>query len=148
MDTIQLPSDFREFLSLLNESEVKYLLIGGYAVGLHGYVRSTGDMNVWISTDPENAERTVEVLIQFGFGVEDLAPEHLMKEDKILRMGIPPMQIEILTSISGVRFSDCYKNRIEVEWDGVHIPLISLADLKRNKRASGRIKDLADLDNL
>lgn len=148
MDTIQLPSDFREFLSLLNETEVKYLLIGGYAVGLHGYVRSTGDMNVWISTDPENAERTVEVLIQFGFGVEDLASEHLMKEDKILRMGVPPMQIEILTSISGVRFSDCYKNRIEVEWDGVHIPLISLADLKRNKRASGRIKDLADLDNL
>lgn len=98
MDTIQLPSDFCEFVSLLNESEVKYLLIGGYAVGLHGYVR-----------DPD---------------------------------------IEILTSISGVRFSDCYKNRIEVEWDGVHIPLISLADLKRNKRASGRIKDLADLDNL
>lgn len=148
MATIPLPSDFREFLSLLNDHGVEYLLIGGYAVGYHGYVRSTGDIDVWISTDTENAQRTVEALTAFGFGVAGLSAERLTRDDQIIRMGHPPMQIEIQTSISGVNFDNCYAAREEVEWDGIRIPIINLEDLKQNKRASGRLKDLADLANL
>ncbi len=148
MATIPLPSDFREFLRLLNEYDVKYLLIGGYAVGYHGYVRSTGDIDVWISTDAENAHRTAEALTEFGFGVADLSAEQLTKPDQIIRMGVQPMQIEIQTSISGVTFEECYASRVEAEWDDLRIPIISLDHLRENKRASGRLKDLADLAHL
>ena len=111
MATIPLPPDFSEFLRLLNEHEVKYLLIGGYAVGYHGYVRATADMDVWIRRDKENAIRVVQVLEAFGFGDSALHPDLFMSEERLVRMGIPPMRIEILTSISGVMFDDCYASR-------------------------------------
>ena len=148
MATIPLPSDFSEFLRLLNEREVKYLLIGGYAVGYHGYVRATADMDVWIRRDRENAVRVVQVLKEFGFGVSDLKPELFLSEQRIVRMGVPPMRIEILTSVSGVEFDECYASRIEERWDDVAVNIISLEKLKANKRASGRLKDLSDLDHL
>lgn len=148
MAMIHLPPDFKEFLQLLNSHQVEYLLIGGYAVGYYGYPRSTGDMDVWIAINPENAEKLVTVLKEFGFDVPNLSPELFLEKGKITRMGVPPMRLEILTSISGVSFEECYKNRTVDVVDGVKINLISISHLKANKKASGRHKDLNDLENL
>jgi hypothetical protein len=148
MATINLPLDFKEFLLLLNEHDVRYLLVGGYAVGYHGYPRATVDMDIWVAISPENAQKTVSALREFGFDFPELNPELFMEKDKIIRMGLPPMRLEILTSVSGVEFDACYQNRILAEVDGLKINLIGLDDLKQNKLAAGRHKDLNDLENL
>lgn len=144
----ELPKDFREFLSLLRSKDVRYLLIGGYAVGYHGFPRATGDLDIWIAVDPENAQRMVETVREFGFDTPDLSPALFLQDDSMVRMGNVPMRIEILTRISGVDFKDCYRDRIVDEIDGVEVSLISLRDLLTNKRASGRHKDLMDIDEL
>ena len=143
-----LPSDFRDLLKLLNSKNVKYLLIGGYAVGYHGYSRATADMDLWIAINPENADRVTAALLEFGFSSSDLKPSLFLEAGKIVRMGNPPLRIEILTTISGVVFEDCYPQRIVAQIDGVEVPVISLEHLKINKKASGRFKDLADLEQL
>lgn len=148
MATSLLPSDFKEFLKLLNSYHVEYLLIGGYAVGYYGYARATTDMDIWIAVHPDNAEKMVAVLREFGFGVAALSPQLFLTQNKIIRMGLPPFRIEILTNISGVDFSECYQHRTTAMIDGVEISVIGLQQLKANKRASGRHKDLDDLDNL
>jgi hypothetical protein len=148
MARIPLPPDFSEFLRLLSEHEVRYLLVGGYAVGYHGYVRATADMDVWTPRERENAERLVAALREFGFGTSELTPELFLLEGRVVRMGVPPIRIEILTSISGVEFDECYADRIVEEWDDARVNIISLPKLKENKRASGRSKDLADLEYL
>jgi hypothetical protein len=148
MATIHLPNDFKEFLRLLNAHQVEYLLIGGYAVGYHGYPRATADMDIWIAINPVNSEKIVTVLKEFGFNVAGLSAELFLKEWQIVRLGLPPIRIEITTSISGVNFSECFQNKIEDELDGVRINLISLDYLKINKKASGRHQDLADLEKL
>jgi predicted nucleotidyltransferase len=145
--TIQLPADFKEFLKLLNEKEVEYLLIGGYAVGYHGYPRPTGDMDIWIAISRENAEKIVSTLEEF-IGLEDISTDLFLKEDSIVRMGVAPFKLEITTSIDGVTFDECYAERETVVIDGIEINLISLHHLKINKKASGRNKDLNDLENL
>jgi len=145
---IELPFDFKEFLRLLNEKKVRYLLIGGYAVGYHGYPRATNDMDIWIAQQPENAERVVAALQKFGFNLPELKPELFLKENAIIRMGVPPMRLEISTGISGVNFEECYGSRIVDELDGMQASIIDLRHLKINKKAAGRLKDLADLENL
>lgn len=145
---IQLPSDFKEFLKLLDSHQVEYLLIGGYAVGYHGYPPATADMDLWIAIHRENAEKLVTVLKGFGFDTPQLSPDLFLRVDQIVRMGIPPMRIELLTTISGVGFEDCYSDRIIDEIDGVCVNIINLKYLKLNKQASGRHKDLDDLENL
>lgn len=145
---IELPNDFKEFLRLLNSHQVEYLLIGGYAVGYYGYPRATGDIDVWVAISPQNAERLMRVVQEFGFGVAELSQELFLQESKIVRMGNPPMRIEILTSISGVEFAECYAHRVTDIVDGVPVNLIDLQHLKQNKLASARYKDLNDLDQL
>jgi hypothetical protein len=145
---LALPNDFKEFLRLLNSYQVEYLLIGGYAVGYHGYPRATNDMDVWVAVHPNNAERLVNVMQAFGFSVPELTAELFLQEQKIIRMGNPPMRIEILTSISGVAFTECYAGRIVDEMDGIRVNIIALKHLKQNKQASGRYKDLSDLEHL
>jgi hypothetical protein len=145
---LNLPLDFKEFLKLLNGKNVRYLLIGGYAVGYHGYPRATGDMDVWIAIHPDNAQKMVAVLKAFGFDHPELTPELFLKKNKIIRMGRPPMRLEISTGISGVEFDECYASRIVDTLDGVEINIIDLPHLKANKKAAGRLKDLADLENL
>jgi len=145
---IQLPPDFKEFLQLLNEYQVEYLLIGGYAVGYHGYPRATGDMDIWVAIHPVNATKIVTVLREFGFDVPELSVELFLEEDKIIRMGVPPVRLEITTTISGVKFDECFSDRIIDTLDGVKVNLISLKQLKINKKASGRYRDLNDLENL
>lgn len=147
MDT-ELPPDFKEFLRLLNVHRVEYLLIGGYAVGYHGYPRATQDMDIWIAIHPNNAERVVAALHEFGFEMSELSPELFLQHDNIVRMGVPPLRIEIITAISGVQFEECFRNRITDTISGVTVNLIDLPHLKINKKASGRHKDLDDLEHL
>ena len=144
----RLPQDFREFLRLLTANGVEYLLIGGYAVGYYGYPRATDDLDVWIALHPENAERMVGVLREFGFNTPDLSPGLFLQEESIVRIGVPPMRIEVLTTISGVGFDECYTGRVIDTLDGMEVSIISLEHLKVNKKASGRHKDLDDLEHL
>jgi hypothetical protein len=146
MATILFPPDFKEFLQLLNFHKVRYLLIGGYAVGYYGYPRATADIDIWISNDKENIEKIIQVLNKFGF--PDVPTDVLREENKIIRMGVPPLRIELLTGISGVRFEECYSRKIVAAIDEMDISIISINDLKENKKASGRYKDLNDLENL
>ena len=145
--TYLLP-DFKEFLKLLNVHQVEYLLIGGYAVGYHGYPRATADMDIWISMHPGNAERIVAVLKEFGFDPPELSLELFLKDWQIIRLGVPPVRIELATTVSGVNFSECYAERVVDVLDGVKVNLISLKHLKNNKKSCGRHQDLADLENL
>jgi len=148
MEQIEFPQDFSEFLKLLNEHHVEYLLIGGFAVAMHGYPRTTADMDVWVARRRENAENLVRSLREFGFDTPNLTPELFDDPERIVRMGTAPLRIEIMTQIDGVQFDECRARAETQVVDGNSIPVISLNDLKINKRASGRAKDLDDLENL
>jgi hypothetical protein len=145
---LELPNDFKEFLKLLRAHGVEYLLIGGYAVGVHGRPRFTNDLDVWVAIAPANAKRVVEALREFGFEDPGLSEDLFLKPDSIVRMGVEPVRIEIATAISGVEFDECYRERVETELDGVPVSVINLHHLKINKLATGRSKDLADLEIL
>ena len=144
----ELPQDFKEFLKLLNDLEVEYLLVGGYAVGYYGYPRATADIDIWIAVAPDNAHKTLEAFHRFGMRSPELSADTFQLDDKIIRMGLPPMRIEIMTSIDGVVFEDCFPRRHTIELEGIEVPMISLDDLRKNKKASGRHKDLDDLEHL
>ena len=148
MDEIEFPPDFIEFLRSLNANGVDYLLVGGFAVAIHGYPRATADMDVWVATAQDNAQRIVSALRQFGFDVPGLEPDLFVIPDQIIRMGVAPIRIEILTSIDGVEFADCARRAVTHRIGEDRVPVIGLDDLKANKAASGRNKDLDDLDNL
>ncbi len=148
MATIRLPADFREFLKLLNSHRVEYLLVGGYAVCYHGYYRNTADMDLWIAVHRKNASKMVPVIREFGFDVPELSEALFLKKGRIIRMGIEPVRIEILTEISGCEFADCYRQKVEATLDGIPLKIIGLADLIKNKLKSGRLKDLDDARKL
>lgn len=143
-----LPADFREFVALLNSEKVEYLLVGGYAVSYYGYLRPTADLDIWIALDLENARRLRQVLDKFGFKDDSTRPEDFLGPRKIFRMGVPPLRIEVLTGVTGVDFRSCFSRRIEADWDGVLVNIISREDLLANKRAAGRYKDLNDVERL
>ncbi len=143
-----LNKDFKEFIELLNKNRVKYLVVGGYAVALHGYPRYTKDLDVWIELTPENASNILKALEKFGFGSLDLKQDDFLKEDQIIQLGYPPNRIDIMTSLKDLTFKDCFDTRVKVEIEGVQINFIGLDNLKKNKRAVGRLQDLADLENL
>ena len=147
MDTA-LHRDFREFLKSLTQEGVEFLVIGGYAVIAHGYFRSTGDLDVWVRISDENARRLVEALGKFGFASPDLTPASFLTKGAIVRMGRIPHRIEILNDIAGVDFNECYPRRLRGRLDDLEVPLIALDDLKRNKKAAGRHKDLTDVEEL
>jgi len=145
---ITLPEDFKEFFNILNSNEVEYLLVGGYAVAFYGYIRATNDIDIWINIKPENVEKVIKSLICFGFLESQLDREAFKKKDQVIRMGVPPLRLELLTGISGVNFEDCYRDRVVETIDGLEISILDIANLKKNKKASGRLKDLLDLENL
>jgi predicted nucleotidyltransferase len=145
---IPLQPDFKEFLRLLNSQGVEYLLVGGYAVGHYGYPRATADMDIWVSRAGGNPIKVLAVLKQYGFMQDELTADLLSTPNQIIRMGKPPVRIEVLTSISGVEFDTCFGRRLMAEVDGIPVPLISLEDLKINKKAADRHKDRDDLEHL
>ncbi len=148
MATIRLPTEFKEFLRLLNSGGVDYLVVGGYAVAFHGHPRATGDLDLWIATSPDNVARVRRALGEFGFSRELVASAPLEVAGKVIRMGNPPLRIELLTSVSGVVFDACHRRRETEIVDAVEIAFISLPDLRANKRAAGRAQDIADLEEL
>lgn len=143
-----LNPDFKEFIESLNDNGVRYLVVGGYAVALHGYPPYTIDMDVWVEMTSENAARVVKALNQSGFGSLDLKESDFTVPDQIIQLGYPPRRIDILTSLPGVEFSECYSSHTTVNIDGVPVNFIDLENLKKNKKATGRHQDLADLENL
>lgn len=149
MAKVNLFPDFRELFESLNANKVEYLVLGGYAVVHYGYERTTGDIDVWIAVDEANAARVSEVLQRWGgFSADKVPPAMFLEPNKVYAFGRKPVRVDILTGPSGVTFGDCFARRNNVVWDGVPIPLIGLEDLRTNKLASGRPKDLADLPYL
>lgn len=145
---MKLPDDFKDFLKLLNEHQVRYLLIGGYAVGIYGYPRATGDMDIWIDSELKNAEKAALVVVLFGFDLPELTPELFQKPNNIIRMGMPPLRIELFTEVTGLKFEECYPQREIRMVDDLEISVIDSDSLIKNKRALARHKDLDDIEHL
>jgi len=145
---LTIHKDFADFLRLLNEREVRYLVVGGYAVSFHGYPRYTGDLGVFIDATPENARRLIRVYGEFGFDHAQIKLEMLTTPDNVIRIGHEPVRLEVLTSISGVVFDEAYLRRVVVPVNHLLVPFISFADLIKNKMSTGRGKDLVDAEAL
>jgi len=143
-----LNQDFKEFIQSLNENNVRYLIIGGYAVAYHGHPRYTKDLDVWIEFDRENAVNLLNALSQFGFGSLGLTTEDFLTPDQIVQLGYPPSRIDILNALEGVDFKSCYASRVIATIDDIPMNFMDLENLRKNKQATGRWQDLADLENL
>ncbi|MFO1485494.1 MAG: hypothetical protein U1F71_19180 [Verrucomicrobiaceae bacterium] len=128
--------------------ELRFMVVGGYAVVHHSRPRYTGDLDLWVDSSAENAERVVRVLRAFGFKGDDINTAMITEQKQIIRMGFEPMRLEIFTRIPGVQFAECYERRVFVKIGRMQVPFIGLEDLKANKKASGRLKDLQDLEEL
>lgn len=124
------------------------MLVGGIAVGHYGYPRATGDIDLWVDNSPENGIAMSRVFTEFGLNLPNDFPEIFCIHGKVFRLGHPPLRIEVLTGISGVRFDECYPRRGTVRFDDIDVDVISIDDLKTNKRASGRTNDIDDLAHL
>ncbi len=140
--------DFKEFIELLNSHNVKYLVVGGYALAFHGYPRYTKDIDIWVWVERENAENIVEALCEFGFGSLELNVDDFLIPGYVIQLGNPPGRIDILTSVTALDFNDCYTSKVQINIQGTKINFIDLENMKKNKRAVGRHQDLADLENL
>jgi hypothetical protein len=143
-----LNRDFKEFVELLGSAQVEYLVVGGYALAAHGHPRYTGDMDIWVRPKPDNIGRLLQALQAFGFGSLGLTAADFLVPEAVIQLGYPPARIDLLTSIDGVTFDDCYPRRMMISLAGLELPIIHLADFRTNKLASGRAKDLADLESL
>ena len=143
-----LNQDFKEFIQSLNNNNVRYLVVGGYAVALHGYPRYTKDIDIWVELSQENATKIIHALDDFGFGALELKVSDFLDPEIVIQLGYPPNRIDIILSPSGVDFQTCYLNRVIVEIEGTQVNFIDLENLRKNKKATGRIQDLADLENL
>lgn len=140
--------DFKEFVELLIKNKVEYLIVGGFAVAIHGYPRYTGDLDIWINPTKPNAEKVVKVVNEFGFSSFQLTSYDFIKPGNVIQLGYPPFRIDLLTEIDGVVFRDCFEQRMEIPIGDMTVYFIGYEDLIKNKRASGRSRDLDDVDNL
>ena len=145
---IQIPQDFLDFIQLLNGHGVDYLIVGGYAVATHGYVRYTGDIDFFIALHPDNARKMVAVFHDFGFDRPELDEKLFLEPGKIIRIGSEPMRLEVHSQIDGVEFDECYTCRVVLSLNGVNVNFIDLEHLLKNKRATARAKDKVDADEL
>lgn len=145
---IPIPRDFRDFIVLLNERRVRYVVVDGYAVAYHGHPRTTGDLDVFIELSRKNAAAMLDVFADFGFDTKGITPAFFMDKGQVVRLGREPLKLEILNDISGVSFSDCWRNRVSARLGGPRINFIDLEHLLANKRASGRPKDRIDVTEL
>lgn len=144
----RLTKDSREFIESLISHGVEFLIVGGHALAYHGYPRYTGDIDFWVRCTPENAERLGQVLAQFGFSEIAALVEAFSKPGKMVQFGMPPNRIDILSALSGLTFEEAWKDRAHGQLDGVSAPFLGAKSLIRNKLASGRPKDIADVDEL
>jgi len=143
-----LNRDFKEFIRSLNDNHVRYLVVGGYAVAFHGHPRYTKDIDIWIEMTQANVEKVIKSLAQFGFGSLGLKEEDFLIPDQTIQLGYPPSRIDLINTLSGVDFETCYSSRVQIEIEGTQVNFIDLENLKKNKQASGRLQDLADIESL
>lgn len=142
--------DFRDLLAEFTKADVRFLVVGAHALGAHGVPRATVDLDVWIARTPDNAKRVWAALAAFGAPLETLSIREadFVRPDLVAQFGLPPFRIDILTGVSGLTFDEAWPNRVEADFDDVRVPFLGRAELIRNKRASGRKKDLADIESL
>ena len=145
---MEVQPDFRELLALFNANQVDYMVIGGYALAFHGAPRFTGDLDIYVKPDPENARRIVEALDQFGFKSVDLSVDDFQTPDQVVQLGVPPVRVDILTSITGVSWAEAASGRVEGRYGEIPVYYIGREQFAANKRATGRKRDLADLEAL
>jgi len=145
---MKLHQDFKEFIELLNVHEVKYLVIGGYAVNFHGYPRYTKDIDFWIWMQKENVNKLLSVIKEFGFASLKLKEEDFLLEDNIIQLGYEPYRIDILVAVDGLEFEETYKFKTSIKKDGLEVNFIGIKELIQSKKAAGRLQDLADAEQL
>jgi hypothetical protein len=144
----RLARDFRDLLRAFVAHDVRFLVVGAYALAVLGRPRATGDLDVWVDPTPENAERTLAALRDFGAPLHDLRATDLATPGVVFQIGLPPLRIDVLTAIDGVRFSRAWPRRVRANFDGIRVPVIGRRDFLTNKRATGRLKDRADAERL
>ena len=145
---MNLEEDLREFIELLNALNVRYIVVGAFAVAYHGYPRYTGDIDLFIERSPENARGILNAIEQFGFAGLGLSLDDFLRQDQVIQLGVAPNRIDLLTFLSGVDFAEAWATREQGEIGGLRVPIISKDLLKRNKAASARSQDIADLEHL
>jgi len=142
-----LPKDFKEFIELLSKNNVRYIVIGGYAVVYHGYVRSTNDIDIWIDIRKDNIKKMIKVLDEFGFSSLNIK-EADFSPNQIIQLGYPPNRIDLITTPAGIDFETCYETKEQVTIDNIAVNIIDLENLIKAKKASNRTRDLADVEEL
>lgn len=145
---MELDKDFNEFVELFLQHEVRFLIVGGYALAAHGLPRATGDLDAWVWASSENAQRILNALGDFGFSDLNLTEHDFSKRDSIVQLGYPPFRIDILTSIDGVEFEQAWERKLVIDLNGTNVPFIGKSDLITNKKAAGRPQDIADVSRL
>jgi hypothetical protein len=143
-----LNEDYRDMLRALSEEKVRFILVGAYALAAHGYPRATMDIDIWVMPSPENADAVLRALSRFGAPLHNLTRENLLNDGTIFQIGVAPRRIDIITTASGLQFEPAYRNSISVSIEGIEVRIPSIEDLIRNKRATGRTRDLADAEAL
>lgn len=145
---MEIQSDFRELLELFNAHKVEYIIVGGYALAYHGAPRYTGDIDIFVKPTLENAHRILKALDDFGFGSLGLTAEDFNNQDNVIQLGVPPVRVDIMTSITGVNWKDALSGSVEGKYSDILVKFIGLDEFVLNKRAVGRKKDLSDLEAL
>jgi len=143
---MEIHSDFKELLGLLNSHGVDYIIVGGYALAFHGAPRYTGDLDIFVRPDPDNAQRIMAALEAFGFGEVGLSGDDFVKPDQVIQLGVAPVRVDLITGLTGVSWEEAFSRRIIADYDEVRVPLIGRDQLIANKQALGRNKDLADIE--
>jgi hypothetical protein len=145
---MRLPKDWREFIGSLNSGEVEYLIVGAFALAFYGFPRYTGDIDILVRASPDNARKVAQVISAFGFGSLGLSENDFLTPGQVIQLGLAPNRIDLLTSITGVEFEDAWQRRVAADLDGVSVLFIDRGSLIKNKRATGRTQDNADLEAL
>ncbi len=150
MNQVRLHPDFLDFIKALNSAEVKYMLVGGYAVIFHGYARNTGDMDIWVERTAENYEKITQAFHLFGMPVFDMTLEKFLDHEQfdVFSFGIPPVSIDVITDLKGLDFTSVFPYSVDMKSDGIPVKTINLTNLLKAKQASGRLKDLQDIEHL
>ena len=145
---MNLNQDFQEFVELFISHNVRFMIIGGYALAAHGHPRYTKDLDVWVLADPQNADRVVSALDEFGFGEIGLTAADFQRPDSVVQLGREPQRIDILTFATGLDFDEAFANHVLISVGDAQVPFLSIDDLRTNKIATGRLQDLADVESL
>lgn len=140
--------DFKELLLAFNEHNVEFLIVGAHALAVHGHVRATKDLDLWVRPEQSNAQNVLQALAKFGAPVKDLMADDLTREGTIVQIGIPPVRVDVITSIDGVEFAEAWPDRLATLFGGVPAFVISRAHLIANKKTAARLQDLADVQQL